>query len=206
MEKKYKSHHLFGSIIPYMYILLSVFLSVPIFAAQPPNVIVILTDDQGYGDIGAHGNPWLKTPTQNLLGGDVYYSQHDGRAGKLATNGFAVIDVEKAGKYQIRLRRYPDEANLAMNALAPNFAINRGIHDEDFKFYQYPSKALIIKKAQLTVGKTTFNQPVIPSVNEMVFTVDLALGEQKTITTFQLSNGDNTRAYYTYIEPVLTKH
>lgn len=32
-----------------------------------PNVILILTDDQGYGDIAAHGNPVLKTPHLDKL-------------------------------------------------------------------------------------------------------------------------------------------
>ncbi len=29
---------------------------------KKPNVIVFITDDQGYGDLGCTGNPWLKTP------------------------------------------------------------------------------------------------------------------------------------------------
>lgn len=32
-----------------------------------PNVLVILTDDQGYGDLGRHGNPILKTPRLDAL-------------------------------------------------------------------------------------------------------------------------------------------
>lgn len=35
--------------------------------AKQPNIIFILTDDQGYGDISAHGNPILKTPSLDLL-------------------------------------------------------------------------------------------------------------------------------------------
>lgn len=36
-------------------------------SAREPNVILILTDDQGYGDLEAHGNPWLKTPEIDRL-------------------------------------------------------------------------------------------------------------------------------------------
>ncbi|MGX1931027.1 arylsulfatase [Flagellimonas sp. 2504JD4-2] len=34
---------------------------------QSPNIIFILTDDQGYGDLGRHGNPVLKTPNIDRL-------------------------------------------------------------------------------------------------------------------------------------------
>ena len=35
--------------------------------SRTPNVIVILTDDQGYGDIAANGNKWIHTPNMDKL-------------------------------------------------------------------------------------------------------------------------------------------
>jgi len=35
---------------------------------RKPNVIVVLTDDQGYGDLSLHGNPIVKTPNLDKLG------------------------------------------------------------------------------------------------------------------------------------------
>jgi arylsulfatase A-like enzyme len=36
-------------------------------AGKHPNIIFFLTDDQGYGDISAHGNPILKTPNMDRI-------------------------------------------------------------------------------------------------------------------------------------------
>ena len=36
-------------------------------SAQGPNVIVVITDDQGYGDLSVHGNPVLETPSMDRL-------------------------------------------------------------------------------------------------------------------------------------------
>ena len=35
--------------------------------ASKPNVIIVITDDQGYGDMAFTGNPAIKTPTIDNL-------------------------------------------------------------------------------------------------------------------------------------------
>lgn len=51
---------------PCIFLILTLFAFVSftssITAAEKPNVIVIITDDQGYPDLSAHGNPVLETP------------------------------------------------------------------------------------------------------------------------------------------------
>ncbi|MGH9426824.1 MAG: sulfatase-like hydrolase/transferase, partial [Terriglobia bacterium] len=32
-----------------------------------PNILLIITDDQGYGDLAVHGNPKLRTPNLDQL-------------------------------------------------------------------------------------------------------------------------------------------
>ncbi|MFM9081447.1 MAG: arylsulfatase [Opitutaceae bacterium] len=40
-------------------------------AAPRPNVIVLITDDQGYGDLSCHGNPVVRTPHLDRLHGEA---------------------------------------------------------------------------------------------------------------------------------------
>ncbi|TWT84108.1 Arylsulfatase [Planctomycetes bacterium CA13] len=47
--------------------LVLLFVSCSAFASDRPNVILIVTDDQGYADMSCHGNPWLKTPNLDRL-------------------------------------------------------------------------------------------------------------------------------------------
>ena len=42
----------------------------PLLAAKRPNVVLVITDDQGYGDLSCHGNPILKTPHLDRLHAD----------------------------------------------------------------------------------------------------------------------------------------
>ena len=47
------------------------FLSILLLGYTPPkkkpNIILIMTDDQGYGDISAHGSPDVSTPNMDKL-------------------------------------------------------------------------------------------------------------------------------------------
>ena len=58
-----RSHAMLRAII-----LLLTALGSQLLASQPPNVLLIITDDQGYGDFSIHGNTHLQTPHIDKLG------------------------------------------------------------------------------------------------------------------------------------------
>lgn len=50
-----------------VWLLAGLLLSVSAVAARQPNIVFILSDDQGYGDLGRHGHPTLKTPNLDRM-------------------------------------------------------------------------------------------------------------------------------------------
>lgn len=48
------------------YLLVSLILAGAAFG-KSPNIILVITDDQGYAPVGAHGHPWIRTPNMDKL-------------------------------------------------------------------------------------------------------------------------------------------
>ncbi|MDZ4797100.1 MAG: arylsulfatase [Bryobacteraceae bacterium] len=84
-------------------------------AAGRPNVILIMTDDQGYGDLSAHGNPALKTPNLDRL-----------RSESVRFTDFHVTPMCTPTRSQLMTGR-DALANGAMNVSSGRAMLRRGI-------------------------------------------------------------------------------
>ena len=101
---------------------LSTSVAAPAMLAQRvrrPNVIILITDDQGFGDLSLHGNPHLKTPHLDSIGADgVQFTQFQvcpvcsPTRSSLMTGRYnyrtGVVDT-----YLGRSLMYPDEVTIA---------------------------------------------------------------------------------------------
>lgn len=90
------------------------FMMVGLSAAAPPNILIILADDMGYGDLGCMGSKFLETPQIDALA----------KSGVLCSQAYvasAVCSPSRAGLLTGRdPRRFGYQANL--NAAAANYA------------------------------------------------------------------------------------
>ena len=66
-------------------------------AAQRPNVILILADDLGYGDVGCYGGPDARTPNIDRLA----------KGGVRCTDGYAAFPVCSPSRAALLTGRYP---------------------------------------------------------------------------------------------------
>ncbi len=78
---------------------------------QPPNIVVILTDDQGYADVGFHGSKDIRTPNIDRIANN----------GVVCTEGYVSYAVCGPSRAGLLTGRYQDRFGFGRNPLmAPN--------------------------------------------------------------------------------------
>jgi arylsulfatase A len=71
-------------------------------AAAPPNIVLILTDDLGWSDLGCYGSPWQNTPNLDKLAA----------AGIRFTHAYAAQPICSANRAALMTGRTPARLNL----------------------------------------------------------------------------------------------
>ncbi|QBY04228.1 N-acetylgalactosamine 6-sulfate sulfatase [Thalassotalea sp. HSM 43] len=89
----------------------------PINAQQPPNLIVILTDDQGYADVGFNGSTEIFTPNIDKIA----------KQGARITNGYVTYPVCGPSRAGLLTGRYQDRFGFVGNPTIDPTVNNAGI-------------------------------------------------------------------------------
>ena len=142
-------------------------------------------------------NPARLTSHDWITTGSTPWNQsHIRRAvtGKRNT-GFWNVNVHEAGRYEIRLRRWPEEADLPINASLPPGADVPGA-----KAYRTaPGAAINPNQATLSIGAVEAEKEVKSGDKEVVFEVTLPAGKTRMSALFKAADGQQHGAYYAYV-------
>lgn len=84
---------------------------------QQPNIIFILTDDQGFGDLGVAGHPYLKTPNLDRLAGE----------GTRFTQFYVNATVCAPSRVALMTGQFPARHNVHHIYSTPEFDKKRGV-------------------------------------------------------------------------------
>ena len=182
-------------------------------AGQHPDIVRKLTEDyeEWWDDIsprfGEYSTTTIGTPAenpvmlhcQNWIGEVVPYNQQHIRAG-IEANGYWPIDVVKAGKYTVTLRRWPVELDLPIHAVVPKPELDPSIIQVNSRLHVMPSRAIIATQARLKIGDREWSRPVTAADKGITFEVNLQPGDTRLQSWLTDTDGNSWGAYYVYLE------
>lgn len=113
-------------------------------------------------------------------------------------NGYWLLKVVKSGTYIVKLRRWPKETGLALNAKAPVRPAISGTSVSESK----KSKALNIQLARLKVQGIDVSKEVNPNSEYVEFAIELREGEARLQTWFTLDDKAELGAYFVNVEKI----
>ncbi len=93
-------------------------------SSRPPNFVVVIADDLGWGDLKCYGNPWVKTPSLDRLA----------QEGTLYTHGYACSPVCSSSRAGMITGRFPSRDKMFSwignpEARKPTINSERGMPD-----------------------------------------------------------------------------
>ncbi len=156
----------------------------------------------------AIGDPGCPTPTTlnshdwryPEAQGDVAWNQGQIRKGFFGT-GYWEVDVKRAGRYRIDLRRWPIESGHRLGDAIEGDDIewNRDETDPGYHHWYTGGNRLDIRSASLMVGDRTHTQAANPEESCVVFELDLPQGYTTMEARFVTGDSQEFGAYYAYI-------
>ena len=108
--------------------------------------------------------------------------------------GYWNVNVVAAGEYEIRLRRWPAEADMAIDAPLPPAADVPG----ESAFRTSPGKAVPAVKASVQIGEVMAESPVRPGAKEVLLRMELPAGNARMTALLTTREGETVGAYYAY--------
>ena len=111
--------------------------------------------------------------------------------------GFWNVNVHQAGKYEIRLRRWPEEAKTGINSGMKPGAPVTGVR----AFREQPGRKFNnLTRASIKIADKNEMVDFKPDAQEAVVTTTLPKGKSKLTATFHAEDGSSVGAYYAYIK------
>ena len=126
-----------------------------------------------------------------------YNQQHVRSA--LQTNGFWDLEIAVEETYEIELRRWPKELNLAIDALVKAPVLDPKKQDIAARLVNLKTSSIIPTSARLQIGGFDQIKPVKKGQKTVVFEVKLPKGKVNLKTWFINNKGEKWGAYYVYI-------
>jgi arylsulfatase B len=122
-------------------------------------------------------------------GSEKTWNQRAVRQGP-AANGYWAVDVARAGRYRIELRRWPEELDLAIGA---------GYQDKEKNEETMAGKPIEVVKARVSIGGVEQDVAVSSGDKAAVFEVRLKKGPAELWTWLVSPNGEERGAYFAYV-------
>ena len=112
-----------------------------------------------------------------------------------ANTGFWNVKVVEPGEYEVRLRRWPEEADLEISASLPPGAEVPGVK----AFRTTPGVAISPTTATLQIGDWKGSKKIPEGAKEVVFDMNLKAGKTQMSALFESEDGAVRGAYYAYV-------